>query len=152
MNDLTTVLSSLAFGLGSSLVPVLNAEAFVLAAVAAHPWLVVPVVTGLAFGQTCGKLMIFEAALRGVDRFTQKHRKPGRLHALSQRLMALMSNRRHAVPVVFLAASAGLPPLALVSIAAGAAHQSRAVFAVTCFIGRTVRFAILAIPVLALFD
>lgn len=54
---------------------------------------------------------------------------------------------RRAGPVVVLAsAGLGLPPLAVVSMAAGAAGQRRLVFGVACLAGRTARFAALAAP------
>ena len=48
--------------------------------------------------------------------------------------------------VVLAAASVGVPPLAVVSVAAGAAGQRRRVFAPLCLLGRTVRFTVVVLP------
>ena len=45
-------------------------------------------------------------------------------------------------------ATLGLPPLAVVSLAAGATGQlHRSTFGVLCLVGRTARFAVLVLPI-----
>jgi membrane protein YqaA with SNARE-associated domain len=47
---------------------------------------------------------------------------------------------------VVTSAALGLPPLAAVSLAAGASAQRRWEFGVLCLVGRTARFALLVLP------
>lgn len=148
MSPIGGTLLGLAFGFGSALVPLFNAEAYAVASVAANPWLVVPIIIALATGQTAGKLVIFETARRGSTRF----KATPRLQALSSgrwasRIQRALQRPRTALPMVLTSAGLGLPPLALVSVAAGAAGQPRRGFALMCFTGRTLRFTALAAPV-----
>ncbi len=53
---------------------------------------------------------------------------------------------RTGVPLVLAAASLGLPPLAVVSLAAGASGQRRWLFGVLCLAGRAVRSGVLVLP------
>ncbi|UAL29041.1 hypothetical protein K8W59_14695 [Nocardioides rotundus] len=148
MSALAGTVVGLAFGFVSAVVPVVNAEAYAIASVAGNPWLLVPTVVALASGQTAGKLVMFEAARRGSTRLSRlpKIRKlsSGRW---AVRIQRALQEPRSAKPVVLSAAGLGLPPLALVSVAAGAAGQPRCGFALMCFAGRAARFAVLAAPV-----
>lgn len=148
MNALGSTLLGLVFGLGSAVIPLLNAEAYAVASAAGTPALVVPIVLALTIGQTAGKVVLFEAARRGSTRLQS-----------SPKVQAMSSNRwaertqealqapRTALPLVFASAGLGLPPLALVRVAAGAAGQSRKGFVVMCLLGRGIRFSALATPV-----
>lgn len=151
MNGVLDVLLAAAMGVGSALLPILNAEAYALVAVAARPRFVVPVVAALAVGQTVGKLVLFEAGRRGStyvrERRSTKPRRARRTDRWSARVNAALARPRTAVPVVLAAASVGLPPLAIVSVAAGAAGQQRSIFGATCLVGRLVRFGVIAVPV-----
>lgn len=143
------VLVGLTVGVGSALLPLVNAEAYTIAATARDPWAIMLIVVALALGQTGGKLLLFEAARRGTRRF-----KAGpRLQALTSgkwadRIQRALSERRTARPLVLTSAALGLPPLALVTVAAGAAGQPVRGFALLCFLGRTARFGAIALPVL----
>jgi membrane protein YqaA with SNARE-associated domain len=131
------VLGALGTGAASALLPVVNAEAYAaLAATHAHAWLAVALVLALALGQTAGKLVLFESARRGTTRFARKltgSRWTGRVTG---------------PPIVFASAVIGLPPLAVVSLASGAAGQRRWLFGTLCLVGRTVRFSALVLPIL----
>lgn len=59
----------------------------------------------------------------------------------NNRLIALLDRPFVAVPVVLLSAAVGLPPLLLVVFCISSSRMSVGMFAVTCFVGRTVRFA-----------
>ncbi|WP_243057166.1 hypothetical protein [Nocardioides sp. SR21] len=136
MTEVLAVLSALGTGLASALLPLVNAEAYgLLAATRTHTVVAVLVVLALAAGQTAGKLVLFESARRGGGRWAAK---------LSESRWA---GRVTGPPVVLASAAVGLPPLAIVSLAAGAAHQRRWLFAVLCLVGRTARFAVLVLPV-----
>lgn len=136
MSGILAVLGALGTGVASALVPVVNAEAYaVVAATRSHAWLAVVLVLALAAGQTAGKLVLFESARRGATRWAAK---------LTESRWA---GRATGPPVVLLSAVVGLPPLAIVSLASGAAGQRRWLFGVLCLVGRTARFAVLALPV-----
>lgn len=141
-----------ATGIASALVPVVNAEAYALVTAArpgfAPAW---SVVVALAAGQTCGKLVLFESARRGATAWLRRlHRAPAdsRGSRWSGRVSACLRSRRAGPALVLASAGLGLPPLAAVSLAAGAAGQRRWVFTAACLIGRTARFAALAAPVI----
>ncbi len=133
-------LVSVGVGAGSALVPLINAEAYVLAAALrlARPQLVL-VVLALALGQTAGKVAFFEAARRGSTWF-DRHRRPEKDHRWARRIQGALASSRTGVPLVLTSAVVGLPPLAVVSLAAGAAGQVRWHFALACLVGRSVRF------------
>ena len=151
MTDLLEPLLAVAVGVASALLPLVNAEAFALVAVARTPVAVaVAVVVALAVGQTVGKLVLFEAARRGSGRLHarfSRHGEGGRAARWAERVRGWLTRRRTGVPTVLAAASVGLPPLAVVGLAAGAAGQHRWEFGVMCLVGRTARFGVLAMPV-----
>jgi membrane protein YqaA with SNARE-associated domain len=146
MSDLLALLASAAVGLGSALLPVLNAEVYAVGTASGiHPALALAVIVALACGQTVGKLALFEAARRGSGRLRRHRTKPpGRW---SERITRSLTSRRTGVPLVLASALLGLPPLAAVSLAAGVSGQRRWEFGVLCLAGRTARFAVLALPV-----
>ena len=136
MTSLLVVLGALGAGVASALLPLVNAEVYAaLAATRSHAWLAVGLVLSLAAGQTTGKLVLFESARRGATRFAA---------TLSQSRWA---GRVTGPPVVLLSAAIGLPPLAIVSLAAGAAGQPRWLFAMLCLLGRTARFSVIVLPI-----
>jgi len=140
MTGILTVLLALATGTASALLPFVNAEVYAVAAGGrSSPDFAVLVVAALALGQTAGKLALFEAARRGRSRA----RPPGRW---TERATRALRSRRTGHPVVLASAALGLPPLLVVSLAAGASGQRRWEFALLCLVGRTARFAALALP------
>jgi membrane protein YqaA with SNARE-associated domain len=151
VTGLVEAMTTLGYGLASAFIPVVNAEAYaVLAGHRAGHAVVVVVV--LAFGQTAGKLLLFEAARRGTGRLNQKlarRNRSGRAQALAARwaepLRRWLSRRRTGLPTVFVSAAVGIPPLAVVSLAAGTADLRRWEFATACFVGRSIRFAVLVL-------
>lgn len=110
-----SLVAALGYGLVSAFVPLLNAEAYAVAAGRMQPIHVVAAVVALAAGQTVGKLVLFEAARRGSARFAGNRTGEDR----SARIRARMTGRRSVATVVLAAATLGLPPLAAVSLAAG---------------------------------
>jgi membrane protein YqaA with SNARE-associated domain len=136
-------------GVASALLPIVNAEAYVLLAAArTHGVMAVAVVLAVAIGQTIGKLVLFGAARRGSGRLHTRlcRRGEGRAARWHDRVCGLMTRRRTGLPTVMASAAVGLPPLALVSLVAGASTQRRWEFGTVCLIGRTVRFAALTVP------
>ena len=154
MNDLLAILAGLAVGAGSALVPVLNAEAYaVVGGAASGPAVALGLVAALAVGQTGGKLALFEVGRRGGDwlprrwaeRLKRRHAST-RTSRWTERVQGWLRAPVSGAVTVLTSAAAGLPPLAVVSVAAGAAGQRRTTFAVCCLLGRTLRFAALVLP------
>ena len=145
---LETVLA-LVYGVVSALVPVVNAEAYALVlAGRTQPTLAVLVVLARAAGQTVGKLVLFEAAKRGSGRLERRfaNRREGRAARWADRIRDSLRSRRTGLPMVLASAALGVPPLAAVSLAAGAAGQRRWEFGALCLVGRIARFALLVLP------
>lgn len=63
----------------------------------------------------------------------------------NNRLITLLDRPFVAVPVVLLSAAVGLPPLLLVVFCISSTRMSVGMFAVTCFVGRTIRFAAVSV-------
>ena len=138
---------ALATGVGSALVPVLNAEAWALFAARGPVDTLLAVVLALAVGQTVGKLVLFEGGRRGRDWHPWRRRPvSARTTRWTDRVSGWLTSRRTGPPLVLAAASIGVPPLAVVSVAAGAAGQRRRMFVPLCLLGRTVRFTVLVLP------
>jgi membrane protein YqaA with SNARE-associated domain len=157
MTDITEALFALAYGAMSALVPVVNAEVYaVVAAGRTATPVALLVVLALACGQTAGKLVLFEAARLGQGRFVRRQReraaRSDKKSRWAPRIAQALRSRRTGTPLVLASAVLGLPPLAAVSLAAGAAGQRRWEFAFVCLVGRTARFAALAMPAALLFS
>jgi membrane protein YqaA with SNARE-associated domain len=138
-----------AIGVVSALLPIVNAEAYALLAAARTRGVgAVAVVAALAAGQTVGKLLLFQSARQGSGRLHARlcRRGDGRAARWHDRVCSLMTRRRTGLPTVMASATVGLPPLALVSLVAGASAQRRWEFGTVCLLGRSVRFAALTVP------
>lgn len=162
-------------GTASGLVPVVNAEALLTAATAGSPHLWLGLAASLTVGQCFAKVLIYLTAREGPQRL-RSHGRVGRLadrlyarararsstrsrprragpaaKALvwlrAERLVALLAQPRAGTGVVLLSASVGLPPLAAVSVVAGAARLRLPLFIAGCLVGRLARFALIAWPV-----
>lgn len=149
MTTLIATVLALAVGLGSALMPLINAEAYALVTAAgASPSLVMLVVLALALGQTLGKAVLFEASRRGTRWLPKRRRQPSaRAARWAERVGGWLRSRRTGPAVVLASAAAGVPPLAVVSIVAGAVGQRRSVFIPLCLLGRLTRFTVLVLPV-----
>ncbi|WP_299039265.1 hypothetical protein [uncultured Pseudokineococcus sp.] len=165
------VLSGLAVGAVSSVVPVLAVEAYVVAVAAVQPGGVgVAVALAAALGQSAGKGAIFVAVRSaGRSRWSRRlHRhaleamgragqtapaaadggpwaRAGRLlRRLTAWCLRVLSGPWGAA-VVLLSGVAGVPPLLVVSAAAGASRLPLGVFLAACLAGRAVRLVALAL-------
>jgi membrane protein YqaA with SNARE-associated domain len=141
------LLGAVLYGFASAFVPVLPAEPYLAGMVATFGTAAVPLGIAAAIGQTLGKLVIF-LATRGLlrssrlrSRLDRRHSSPGRF----VRLIALLDRPALAVPVLLLSGVVGFPPLLLVSVYAARTSMSALVFAVVCFVGRSVRFVLIAL-------
>lgn len=154
MNELLSVLTAVSYGFGSAFVPVINAEAYVGVAALSGPLLLAAAVLAVGAGQTAGKVVLFEGARRGRRKLRQTADHPRRrsgpvasfLRQWNSRLLQLLENPHRGAATVLTSASVGVPPLAAVSIVAGASTLRRSTFVACCLIGRLLRFAVLALP------
>ncbi|HSX65902.1 hypothetical protein [Nocardioides sp.] len=151
MSALLVVAAAIGFGFGSAIVPILNAEAYAVVSGTREPVAVAAFVAlALALGQTTGKLLLFEAARRGSARLARLARFARRArhgsNRWTERVRGVLDRPRTGVPLVLVSSSVGLPPLAVVALAAGASAQTRVAFGIACFVGRLARFAVVAVP------
>lgn len=138
----------------SALLPVVNAEIFLVGLVTQQPqlpwWLV-----GLAaaVGQLAGKLVFYYAgrgSLRLPARLRRASARRGRWSAWLARFQQTCRNRPGwTAGVLVIAAAIGLPPFAATSFVAGVGRVPLGVFLATGLVGRFARFgAIAAAPTL----
>lgn len=168
---LALLLSGLAVGAVSAVAPVLAVEAYVVAIATVQPTGVgVAVALAAAVGQTAGKSVVFLAVRSaGRSRWSRRiHRHaleamgravpslpppPGsslwvragfQLRRLTAWAMRVLSGPWGAA-VVLVAGAVGIPPLLVVSAAAGASRLPLGVFVAACLAGRSVRLVALAL-------
>lgn len=139
-----TLLLTFGVSIVSALIPLVNAEAYLLAVgVATDPaslWLLAFVA---ALGQTVGKIIWYEVGRRALE-WSVVQRKLSTPR--SQRLRTLWRDRLESKPwasaaVLFAAATVGLPPLFVMAVVAGQLEVNRVQFVVIVLLGRTLRFA-----------
>jgi membrane protein YqaA with SNARE-associated domain len=154
------LLLAVGFGIGSAVVPVLNAEAYVLGAGVSGALDPVLAAIGVSVGQTIGKLAMFLAVRYRPGYAARKSKEPkpvdldtrwGRFvqwnRDISKRLLDAMSDRRWGVPVTLLSASVGVPPLYGVALIGGASRMGVVAFGLSVLVGRGARFVLLALGV-----
>ncbi|MET8464422.1 hypothetical protein [Micromonospora zamorensis] len=156
------VLAAAAVGLLSAFLPFTPAEPYLIAAVATTGAPSVALGVAAAAGQTAGKVLIFLAArgaiqsswLQGrLSRHTPAVREPaGRLatmlarpKAAGARLVEVMERPRQATGLLLVSAITGFPPLLAASVYLGRTPMRSTAFAVTCLLGRTIRFVTIAL-------
>ena len=155
----------LAFGYGllGSLIPVINGEAFVVAAIATH--LIGPVEAGicLGLGQGVGKMILFQV-VRQAKRLPVLHRKqlsrpepqPGTRRNRRSRVMrwgiALVEHPRWGPLGVFLSGSVSVPPNYPTTILAATTKANFAVFAIFMTLGFITRYVVVGLAVTGVFQ
>jgi membrane protein YqaA with SNARE-associated domain len=153
--EFLALLTSMGFGVVSAVVPVVNAEAYVITSQVAALAGAVPIAVGVGIGQMVGKLLLFLSVRRGREfaifrrRRSEGPRRPAgpmrtRLRAFSARLLELVGQPRWGLPIVLLAAVVGVPPLYAVALLAGATRMPVLGFALTVLVGRVARFLLVA--------
>ena len=141
---------ALCVGAASAFAPFVNAELAVSATAArGTAGLVVCAAVAVAAGQTLGKLAIFEAGRRGSGWHPRRRSVDKPLPPWQVRATRLLSTRWSGGVIVLLSATVGLPPLAVVSAAAGLARARRTDFLVCCLVERTARLVTVAAVALA---
>ncbi len=153
--ELIALLTSIGFGTVSALVPVVNAEAYVIASQMSTVIGPIPIAIGVAIGQTVGKLVLFFGVREGKElpfikhrREIQKQRPVGparaRFRAAMAKLLDLVGQERWGLPIVLVAAIVGFPPLYAVALLAGATTMRPIWFGLTVLVGRLCRFLLVA--------
>jgi membrane protein YqaA with SNARE-associated domain len=138
-------LATFAIAVVSGVVPVVNAELYLIGVVLAVGGIPEALALALlvALGQMIAKAVIYRAS-RGAAQFGE--RRTQKLAAKLERARALAErHRRKPLGVTFVSASLGLPPFYVVSILAGILEvRFRAFFAVG-LAGRSLRFGTIAV-------
>jgi membrane protein YqaA with SNARE-associated domain len=153
--ELVALLTSIGFGTVSAVVPIVNAEAYVIASQMSAVAGPIPIAIGIAMGQTVGKLLLFFGVREGKELRFIKHRREirqqrqvgptrARFRAAIAKLLDLVGQKRWGLPIVLLAAIVGIPPLYAVALLAGATTMRPLWFGLTVFVGRLCRFLLVA--------
>jgi membrane protein YqaA with SNARE-associated domain len=153
--EVLALLTSVGFGVVSAIVPVANAEAYVVASQVSHAGGPISVALGIAIGQTIGKMLLFYSVRRGKEFRGIRHRRevlrsrpasPARaqLRRVLKTLLALVGKPRSGLPITFVAALVGIPPLYAVALLAGATSMRLGYFAAVVLVGRLLRFLLVA--------
>ena len=152
--DVAALVTSVGYGVLSAVVPVVNAEAYVVASQVSRVAGPVAVALGLAVGQTIGKVLLFYGVRRGKAVSTARHRDDrtrtrtvgparARLRVVVQTLLDLVGQKRWGLPITLVAAVVGLPPLYAVALLAGATQMRVVYFAAVVLAGRATRFVLM---------
>ncbi|NYJ00836.1 membrane protein YqaA with SNARE-associated domain [Nocardioides thalensis] len=144
-------LSTFGFSIASALLPFLPIEVYIVGAGAAEPGVPAAVSLGIAAGAgaTIGKIIWYEAARRGIDSaWAQKKLAKPKVKASYEKWLGRMQGRPvYAAVIMFLAASAGIPPLLAMAAVGGLLKMPMWTFIPTVFVGRTIRFTLLFLGV-----
>jgi membrane protein YqaA with SNARE-associated domain len=138
MSDWSVVLGTFLYCVGSAVIPVMHAEAYLVAVSALSPpgvaWGLVVAATA---GQMLGKVAMYYAG-RGALRLPFE-----RLRARLAAAAAKVEGRRNVgSALIFISAASGLPPFYVISVAAGMLRVPLLSFMVFGAAGRFVRFAV----------
>lgn len=156
--EIVAFLTSIGFGVLSAIFPIANAEGYVIASQVSAVAGAVPIALGVGIGQTIGKLTLFVGVRNGKNsRFVHAQRQKIRSRPPSQArqrfgramrgLLALVGTKRWGLPIVFLAAVLGIPPLYAVALLAGATKMKVVLFGLVVLVGRMGRFVLFALGV-----
>ncbi len=154
-------ITSIGFGAVSAIVPVINAEAYVVASQLSVRAAAIPMAVAVGVGQTLGKLLLFLGVRRGKNfRFVRHQREKIRaaevgpvrqkFRTVVAALLRLVGTKRWGLPIVLLAAVTGLPPLYAVALLAGATKMRIRWFVAMVLSGRVARFVLVALGVVGL--
>jgi membrane protein YqaA with SNARE-associated domain len=148
------LLGAFAWGIGSALLPIfVNAELYVgaLGATVDSRINLVLIILSLVIATTIGKAFVFQLARRGARRVQSSvERKPPRnrffagLRKVSDWLLGLLDRPYLGALTAFASSLTGMPPLAIVTIVAGASRQPQWLFLTAVFVGRMIQFLAIA--------
>lgn len=144
-------LTTFAFSIASALLPFLPIEVYILGAGAAEGGTAAAISLGIAAGAgaTVGKVIVYEAARRGSEsKWAQKKLSAPKVKASYDKWMGRMQGRPwYAAAIMFVAASAGIPPLLAMAAIGGILKMPMWAFIPTVFVGRSIRFTLLFLGV-----
>lgn len=152
--DLALFGAAFAVGIGSALLPIfINAEIFVggLGAMVDSKLTLVLAILSLVIATTIGKAFVFQLARTGsrkirstVERKPPRNKLFAQVRRLSDWLLALLDRPYAGALTAFVSSLTGIPPLAIVTIIAGASQQPRWLFLTMVFTGRLIQFLAIA--------
>ncbi|MFC5678073.1 VTT domain-containing protein [Aeromicrobium endophyticum] len=169
IDELGLIGAAIAVGLGAAVLPVfVNAEVYVVAigaTVNSRPFLALLIVIHV-IATTIGKAFVFQLARKGTNKirmveprpprsaFTAWLRRVGRrlgrtrvmkrIRRLNDWLLTLLDRPYSGGLTAFLSSLTGIPPLAIVTILAGASKQPQWLFLTMVFTGRLIQFLAIA--------
>lgn len=155
-SELLALLTSVGFGIVSAVLPVANAEAYVVFSQVSAAAGALPVAIGIGVGQTIGKVLLFLGVRRGKEFPFVRHRVArtrsvgpvrARFRAAIGWLLGLIGRPRWGLPIVFVAALVGIPPLLAVALLAGATRMRLGLFIPVVLVGRISRFVLVALGI-----
>jgi membrane protein YqaA with SNARE-associated domain len=152
--DLALFGAAFAVGIGSALLPIfINAEIFVgsLGATVDSRLILVLAILSLVIATVIGKAFVFQLARTGsrkirstVERKPPRNRFFAQVRRLSDWLLTLLDRPYAGAITAFASSLTGIPPLAIVTIIAGASKQPMWLFLTMVFIGRMIQFLAIA--------
>ncbi|MEV7397047.1 VTT domain-containing protein [Aeromicrobium sp. NPDC092404] len=167
--ELALIGAAIAVGIGAALLPVfVNAEVYVVtmgATVDSKPFLAVLILIHV-IATTIGKAFVFQLARRGTNKIRMVTPKPPRnrvmavsrslghrlartrlakgIKKVSDWLLSLLDRPYSGGLTAFMSSLIGVPPLAIVTILAGASKQPQWLFLTMVFTGRLLQFLAIA--------
>ncbi|CAI9410260.1 MULTISPECIES: VTT domain-containing protein [Aestuariimicrobium] len=155
------VISSIGYGVLSSIVPVFHTEAFIVAAAASNLLGPVELSVGLAIGHTIGKQVMFLAVRHGKKLPWLNRGEPvqvpagswrARWRRWSARTARLVENPRWGMPILFVSSATGAPPVYGVVLVAGTTAMNFWAFSLVMLVGFFVRCIVLALGTMGAFQ
>ena len=156
--ELVALLTSIGFGVVSAVVPIVNAEAYVIASQMSAVAGPIPIAIGIAIGQTVGEAAAFFGVREGKELSFVKHRREvrkqrpvgptrARFRAAMAKLLDLVGQERWGLPIVSLPPSSAFPRCTPLPFWQGD-HDESVWFGLTVLVGRLCRFLLVATGVL----
>ena len=143
--------TTMLLGLVVAIVPVFPVEPYVIAMAAATRGWAVPIGIAAALGQAAGKTVVLlgtRGAVKAawIQRFAGRwSKRPAAQGRFLRRVNAGLDRPLLAAPIVFLAASTGVPPLAIVVFYAAKTRMSWVLFLLVALLGRSIYFIAIAL-------
>lgn len=153
MGFLATLLATLGVSIASALIPIINVEAYLGAVGLATDSAILVLSAVAAVGQMIGKVPFYYLG-KGALRWDWLQRKTSSTKAQERikKLRAHAQERPAATSTaLFVSASVGLPPFAIMAVVAGQLHVRFALFLIVGLVGRFLRFAAVLLGVTAIF-
>ncbi|WP_370894637.1 hypothetical protein [Janibacter sp. GXQ6167] len=150
------LLGAITFGLISAYFPPLNAEIYAVAAAVIYPGEWMWYITAMTGGLMVGKITHFIAARKGMDVWSERRKrqpkKPppvrsnwrAKMARASRRMLGVIDDPLKGGAVMALSGGVGFPPLAVVTVVAGARQVPLLSFTLITGIGCWLRFVVTA--------